>query len=162
MIVKFILSILVKNRPGVMSHVSGLFTRRGYNIDSIAVGVTDKPENSTMTIIVDGDENTLNQFKGQLLKLPDVLDVKDLPYHGSLVRELLLMRIRVESEKRTEVFGILEVFGAMADEITDDSMLVEMNGNPRQVSGLLNMLSKFPILEMARTGQIALAYRTDL
>lgn len=84
-----------------MSHVSGLFTRRGFNIDSIAVGVTENPETSVITIVLQGDENTLSQVQNQLLKLADVISVKHVPYHESVVRELLLIRVRTEQEKRT-------------------------------------------------------------
>lgn len=158
---KHALSILVKNRPGVMSHVSGLFTRRGFNIDSIAVGVTDNPDISIMTIVLRGDENTLTQFQGQLLKLADVIKVKHLPYHDSIIRELLLVRVEANVQQRSEIFGIVEVFGGRIAEITDTSILIEMNGNPRQVNGVINMLSRYGIREMARTGQIALAYETE-
>ncbi len=153
---KHILSILVNNRPGVMSHVSGLFTRRGFNIDSIAVGVTDKPDVSIITIVLKGDDSTLVQVQNQLLKLADVVSVKHLPYHDSVVRELLLIRVNAPSEKRTEIFGIVEVFGGKAVEITENSLLIEINGNNRQVNGFIRMLKPYGILEMARTGQIAL------
>lgn len=153
---KHILSILVNNKPGVMSHVSGLFTRRSFNIDSIAVGVTDNPDFSTITIVLRGDEQTLAQFQQQLLKLADVVKVSQLNFHNSITRELLLLRIEADVERRAELFGIVEVFGGRIDEITEDSMLIELNGDSRQVAGMLKMLQKFNIIEMARTGQIAL------
>ena len=140
-----------------MSHVSGLFTRRGYNIDSIAVGVTDQPERSSMTIVLRGDEATLQQFHGQLLKLPDVIEVKVLPYHASVVRELLLVRVKAEASNRSEIFAIVEVFEGRVSDITEESMLIEVHGNSRRISGMIKMLSRFGILEIARTGQIALA-----
>ncbi len=140
-----------------MSHVSGLFTRRGYNIDSIAVGVTDDPERSSMTIVLRGDENSLEQFHGQLLKLPDVLEVRVLPYHASVVRELLLVRVKALPEKRPEIFAIAEVFDGKVADINEENMLIEVNGNSRRISGIIQMLSRFGILEIARTGQIALA-----
>ncbi len=158
---KHILSILVRNRPGVMSHVSGLFTRRGYNIDSIAVGETQDPQISVMTIILKGDENTANQFKGQLLKLADVIDVRLLPYHQSIIRELVLVRIKVEPKNRTEVFGIIEVFHGKIYEIHEDTILIEVEGNPRQINSFLNVMNHFGILEIARTGQVALPLYTE-
>jgi len=139
-----------------MSHVSGLFTRRSFNIDSIAVGVTDNPDFSTITIVLRGDEQTLAQFQQQLLKLADVVKVSQLNFHNSITRELLLLRIEADVERRAELFGIVEVFGGRIDEITEDSMLIELNGDSRQVAGMLKMLQKFNIIEMARTGQIAL------
>ncbi len=158
---KHILSIEVKNKPGVMSHVSGLFTRRGFNIDSIAVGVTDNPEVSIITIVLRGDENTLRQFQGQLLKLADVMKVRHLPYHDSIIRELLLIRVKADSRDRNEIFGVVEVFGGKIAEITETDILIEMNGNSRLVNGIIRMLSPFGILEMARTGQIALAFTSE-
>lgn len=140
-----------------MSHVSGLFTRRGFNIDSIAVGVTDQPERSIMTIVLRGDEHTLGQFHGQLLKLPDVIEVKILPYHASVSRELLLIRVRAEAGKRHEILAIVEVFDGKIADITEESILIEVNGNSRRISGMIKMLSRFGIMDMARTGQIALA-----
>ena len=97
---KHILSIYVKNEPGVMSSVSGLFTRRAFNIDSIAVGTTEDPAVSSMTIVMNGDDNDLRQFQGQLLKLADVLEVRTLPYHGSVTRELMLVRVDTASSRR--------------------------------------------------------------
>lgn len=140
-----------------MSHVSGLFTRRGFNIDSIAVGVTEKPEISIITIVLKGDDNTVLQVQNQLLKLADVISLKHLPYHESVVRELLLIRVRAEQEKRTEIFGIVEVFDGKIVEITEHDILIEMHGNNRQVNGFIKMLNPYGILEIARTGQIALA-----
>ena len=145
-----------------MSHVSGLFTRRGYNIDSIAVGVTHEPNVSVITIVLRGDDRTLTQFQGQLLKLADVIEVKALPYHDSVIRELVLIRVSCKQEDRTQVFGIVEVFHGRIQEITQDSILIEMQGSPRQVGSLMTMLEPFAIQEIARTGQIALALKTEV
>lgn len=158
---KHILSILVRNRPGVMSHVSGLFTRRGFNIDSIAVGVTDNPEVSSITIVLKGEDSAPEQFKGQLLKLADVIEVKILPYNASLIRELLLVRVNATSRERSEIKGIAEVFGATIAEITEKSMLIELNGENRRIVGIMKMLAPFGISDIARTGQIALAYEEE-
>jgi len=144
-----------------MSHVSGLFTRRGYNIDSIAVGVTENPTISIITIVLKGDEKALSQFQGQLLKLPDVVEVKVLPYHDSLIREIVLVRVKSTGGQRNELFGIVEVFGGKVAEVTDDSILVEIHGSGRQIAAAIKILTTFGILEMARTGQIALAYHTE-
>ena len=125
---RHILSIYVRNKPGVMNQVSSLFTRRAFNIDSIAVGTTENEDVSTMTIILKGDAHDLDQFKKQLLKLADVLDLKEIPYYASVLRELLLVRIHAKKEKRAELFGIIEVFTGNILEITDDTMLLEANG----------------------------------
>lgn len=157
---KHVLSIRVRNKPGVLSHVSGLFTRRSFNIHSLAVGVTERPEISIITIVLIGGDETLSQFKGQIMKLADVLEVKDLPYHDSLIRELLLIRVRAKQENRVQIFNIVEVFNGNIAEITEDSMLIEVHGSNRQINGIIRMFNEFEILEMARTGQIALNFLT--
>jgi acetolactate synthase-1/3 small subunit len=159
--VKHILSIYVKNEPGVMSSVSGLFTRRAFNIDSIAVGTTEKPDVSTMTIVMNGDENDLRQFQGQLLKLADVLEVRTLPYHGSVTRELMLVRVKAPADRRTELIAIVDAYEGKVVELTTDTMLIEINGNSRRISGAMQLLEKHGIVEMARTGQIALGFESD-
>ncbi|MBR30975.1 MAG: acetolactate synthase small subunit [Spirochaetaceae bacterium] len=159
---KHILSIVVRNKPGVMSHVSGLFTRRGYNIDSIAVGVTHEDGVSVITIVLRGDDQVLTQFQGQLLKLADVIEVRTLPYHDSVIRELILIRVSCKKDDRTQIFGIVEVFHGRIQEIMPESMLIEMQGSPRQVNSLLTMLEPFGIMEVARTGQIALPLQTEM
>jgi len=143
-----------------MSHVSGLFTRRGFNIHSIAVGVTENPEVSIMTIVLIGGEDAQAQFKEQMLKLADVLEVKALPFEGSLVRELLLIRVKADRDNRVQLFNIVEVFGGLVAEITDESMLIEVHGSNRQVNSIINMFREYGIVEMARTGQIALEFQT--
>lgn len=140
-----------------MSHVSGLFTRRSFNIDSIAVGMTEDPNFSTITIVLKGDEHSVEQFEEQLLKLSDVVSAKRMNYYESIARELLLIRVHANAEQRGEILGIVEVFGGKIDEITEESMLIELNGNRRRVNGIVDLLKKFGILEIARTGQIALA-----
>lgn len=159
---KHTLNILVNNHPGVMSHVSGLFTRRGYNIDSIAVGVTQDPEISSMTIVVKGDETVLSQVKKQLLKLPDVLSVEDLAYHSSVNRELVLMHVSINDSTRLEVISLCQVFKANIAEITNDSILLEYSGNNRQVGNFIDTMKQFGILEIVRTGQVALKYKKNI
>mgnify|MGYP001577977728 CR=1 FL=1 len=157
---KHVISILVNNHPGVMSHVSGLFTRRGYNIDSIAVGVTENPEVSCMTIVVKGDEAVVGQVKNQLLKLTDVLKVDDLAYHESITRELVLIIVKSSDSTRFEIISICDVFKAKIVDMAGESLMVEFSGSSRQVNAIIEMLKKFGIKEMARTGQIALPYQT--
>jgi acetolactate synthase I/III small subunit len=154
---KHTLSILVNNHPGVMSHVSGLFTRRSYNIDSIAVGVTENPEVSSMTIVLKGDDSVVDQVKKQLLKLPDVLKVTDLFYTEAITRELVLLKVEAKDSNRTEIISLCGVFGSKIVDVTDSSLIVEFSGNARQVTAFISMMTKFGIIEMARTGQIALA-----
>ncbi|MDX1960426.1 MAG: acetolactate synthase small subunit [Leptospiraceae bacterium] len=154
---KHTLSILVNNHSGVMSHVSGLFTRRGYNIDSIAVGVTHDPEISSMTIVVKGDEHVVNQVKKQLMKLPDVISVKNLHYVESVIRELVIINLKADDVTRPEVISICDVFKAKILDATETSVIVEYSGNSRQVNSIISLLKKFGINEIARTGSIGIA-----
>ncbi len=156
------LNILVNNHAGVMSHVSGLFTRRGYNIDSIAVGVTDNPELSNITIVVKGDEAVVTQVKKQLLKLPDVMSVVDMRYNESITRELVLIVVKVADASRIEIISICNVFHAKIVDMTEDTVMVEFSGNPSQVNIIISMLKKFGIMEMSRTGQIALSCQSAI
>ncbi|PJZ56543.1 acetolactate synthase small subunit [Leptospira barantonii] len=157
---KHILKILVNNHPGVMSHVSGLFTRRSYNIDSIAVGVTVNPEVSSMVIVVKGDESTVDQVKRQLLKLPDVLEVEDLAYHDCVSRELVLIVVKLSEATRTEILSVCDVFEAKVADLTHSSLTIEYSGNSRKVNAIVEILSKYGIEEIVRTGQIAIRYRS--
>ena len=154
---KHTLNILVNNHPGVMSHVSGLFTRRSYNIDSIAVGVTENPDISSMTIVLKGDDAVVDQVKQQLLKLPDVLKVTDLFYMEAITRELVLLKVEAKDSNRTEIISLCGVFGSKIVDVTDTSLMIEFSGSARQVAAFITMMTKYVILEMARTGQIALA-----
>ena len=154
---KHTLNILVNNHPGVMSHVSGLFTRRSYNIDSIAVGVTENPDISSMTIVLKGDDAVVDQVKQQLLKLPDVLKVTDLFYMEAITRELVLLKVEAKDSNRTEIISRCGVFGSKIVDVTDTSLMIEFSGSARQVAAFITMMTKYGILEMARTGQIALA-----
>ena len=154
---KHTLNILVNNHPGVMSHVSGLFTRRSYNIDSIAVGVTENPDISSMTIVLKGDDAVVDQVKQQLLKLPDVLKVTDLFYMEAITRELVLLKVEAKDSNRTEIISLCGVFGSKIVDVTDTSLMIEFSGSARQVAAFITMMTKYGILEMARTGQIALA-----
>ncbi|MDF3822012.1 acetolactate synthase small subunit [Leptospira sp. 96542] len=158
---KHTLSILVNNHPGVMSHVSGLFTRRGYNIDSIAVGVTDSAEVSSMTIVLNGDDFLVGQVKNQLLKLPDVLRVQDMAYASSVQRELVLISFTVTENNRSEALTVCNGFGVSILEMTEDSLLIEFSGNSRQVTNVISVIKPFGIREISRTGQIAIAYRNQ-
>ncbi|TGL87292.1 acetolactate synthase small subunit [Leptospira congkakensis] len=158
---KHTLSILVNNHPGVMSHVSGLFTRRGYNIDSIAVGVTENADVSSMTIVLNGDDFIVGQVKNQLLKLPDVLKVQDMAYASSVQRELVLISFSITETNRSEALTICNGFDVKILEMTEDSLLIEFSGNSRQVTNVISVIKPFGILEISRTGQIAIAYRNQ-
>ena len=150
------ISILVRNHPGVLSHVAGLFTRRAYNIESIAAGVTEVPEVTRITIVVTGDEVILEQVTKQLRKLIDVIKVQDLKYSESITRELVLMTIFVPKEKRQEVLTTANTFQATVVDISEKTMTLEFVGNERKINTVTQALSGFKVKDLARTGFVAL------
>ena len=150
------ISILVRNHPGVLSHVAGLFTRRGYNIESIAAGVTENPEVTRITIVVSGDEVILEQVTEQLRKLIDVIKVQDLKYSESITRELVLLTLMVPRDRRQEVIIAANTFGATVDDISDKTMTLEFVGNERKVNTVIKALDGFKVKDLARTGFVAL------
>ncbi|MBW1709841.1 MAG: acetolactate synthase small subunit [Deltaproteobacteria bacterium] len=153
---KKIISILVRNHPGVLSHVAGLFTRRGYNIESIAAGETENPDVTRITIVVAGDETILEQVTKQLRKLIDVIKVQDLSYSKSITRELVLLTIFSPAERRAEVINVVNTFDATMVDIADKTVTLEFVGNARKVSTIMKALEGFKVKEIARTGLVAL------
>lgn len=151
-----VISVLVRNHPGVLSHVAGLFTRRAYNIESIAAGITERPDVTRITLVVSGDETVLEQVVKQLRKLIDVIRVVDLKYAQAVTRELVLMTVILPAEKRVEFIQIANSFGAKIVDISDQTATLEFSGNERQINSVLMALGDFKIKEMARTGLIAL------
>ncbi len=154
---KKVLSVLVENTPGLLSHVSGLFSRRGFNIDSFSAGVTADPRFSRMTIVASGDEQILDQIEKQLRKLEDVLHIKTLENGQSVCRELILVKIRAKANERQEVMNVVEIFRANIVDVTKDSMVVEMTGNQNKLDAFLSLLDGYEILELARTGVTGLS-----
>ena len=153
---KHILSVLVNNHAGVLSRVSGLFSRRGFNIESLAVGVTDRPGVSRMTIVVDGDENTVDQVEKQLAKLIDVIKVEKLDVENSVHRELALIKVNADTSVRSEIMQIAEVFRANIIDISEKTLTIEISGSAKKVAAMQDMLRPFGILEDVRTGLISL------
>jgi acetolactate synthase I/III small subunit len=151
-----VISVLVRNHPGVLSHVAGLFARRAYNIESIVAGVTDRADITRITLVVTGDESILEQVTKQLRKLIDVLGVIDLKYSQSITRELILMTVFLPSEKRVELIQVANSFGATIVDISDQTATLEFSGNERRINTLLMALAPFKVKEIARTGLIAL------
>jgi acetolactate synthase-1/3 small subunit len=151
-----VISVLVRNHPGVLSHVSGLFARRAYNIESIVAGITDRADITRITLVVTGDESILEQVTKQLRKLIDVIGVIDLKYSQSITRELILMTVYLPSEKRVELIQVANSFGATIVDISDQTATLEFSGNERRINTLLMALTPFKIKEIARTGLIAL------
>ena len=155
---KSVLSVLVNNSSGVLSHVSGLFTRRGYNIDSLSVGATQDVLKSVITLVVDEDEKMVKQIIKQLYKLVDVIQIDNLTHEESLKRELVLVKVTVNRKNRTELLSLVEAFKAVIVDMNQTSAMLELSGYPRKIEAFIQGMSEFGITEVARTGTIALAF----
>lgn len=156
---KHIISVLVENKFGVLARVAGLFSARGFNIDSLAVGETEDATVSRMTIVVAGDEKILEQVTKQLHKLVDVIKVQDMTKEEHIDRELMLIKVNATGDRRSEVMQIVDIFRAKIVDVSPKSVVVEMTGAPEKVKALLNLLAPFGIKETVRTGRIAMARR---
>jgi acetolactate synthase I/III small subunit len=151
------ITALVENKPGVLARVSGLFARRGFNIESLAVSITDDPSVSRMTIVVTGDDSVLDQINKQTFKLVDVIKVIDYSDIPILERELAMIKVNAESHQRAEIMQIVDIFRAKIIDISDSSFTIEVTGNVDKVDALETLLKPFGIMEVVRTGKIALA-----
>lgn len=153
---KFVIAALVENKFGVLARVAGLFSARGFNIDSLAVGETEDPHVSRMTIVVEADEKTLEQVKKQLNKLIDVIRVQDLTGGEYVDRELILIKVKAEDAKtRERVVKVVDSTGAEIIDIGKKSVTVEESGDEHRVKALIELLRPYGILEIVRTGKIA-------
>lgn len=153
---KHTISVIVENKPGVLSRVSGLFARRGFNIESLAVGVTEDPQVSRITIVAEGDESDLEQIIKQLYKLIDTLRVFDLPRDKSIERELALIKVSANEKTRPEITQIADVFRARIVDVSEWSIIIEISDEHSKVDSIEAMLQKYGIKEMVRTGTIGL------
>ena len=158
---RHIISVIVENKFGVLARVSGLFSSRGYNIDSLTVGETNDPEVSRMTIVVRGDDSILDQVTKQLDKLVDVIEVIDLPRERSVRRELCLIRVKCDNVTRTEILEITNVFRAKTVHICHTSLIIQITGTESKINGFIKLMEPFQILEMARTGIAAMLRNND-
>ena len=149
---KRVLSLLVENTTGVLSRVAGLFTRRGYNIDSITAGVTADPRFTRITVVVRGDENILDQIEKQLGKLEDVIAIKELKGDASVCRELAMIKVEVSEESREGVIAIANIYRAKIVDVDKDSMIIELVGTQSKLDAFLELLVGYEVLELARTG----------
>lgn len=147
-----VFSLLVDNNPGVSSRVSGLFSRRGYSIDSITAGVTADPRFTRITIVASGDELILSQIEKQVRKLEDVIEIKVLHPEDSVYRELIMVKVRANKTERTEIISVADIFRAKIVDVEKDSLMVELTGNGSKVDAFLELLEGYEILELARTG----------
>ncbi len=153
---KHTLAVLVENKPGVLTRVAGLFSRRGFNIESLAVGVTEKPDTSRMTIVVSGDDRVLEQVMKQLNKLIDVIRVSDISDDEVVHRELGLIKVGVDSSTRAEVMQIVDIFRAKIVDVGTKSLVIEVTGDESKINAMEQLLRQFGIKEMVRTGKIAM------
>lgn len=158
---KKVLSLLVDNTSGVLSRVAGLFSRRGYNIESLTVGETADPRYSRMTVVAEGDEQILEQITKQLAKLIDVVDIKILEAETSVSRELVLVKVRVEGESRQSVIAMANVFRGKVVDVGTDSLIIELTGQQSKLDAFIRLLKDYEILELARTGITGLSRGSD-
>lgn len=153
---KHTISILVENKFGAMNRIVGLFSARGYNIDSISVGTSEDDSVARVTIVSKGDDDVIEQIIKQLNKLIDVTKVADLTYEGFVERELVLIKVSANKNSRAEVMQISEIFRSKIIDISPRSMTIEATGSEQKVDAMIKMLEPFGIKEIARTGQVAL------
>ena len=154
---KHTISVLVENRPRVLARTAALFSRRGFNIDSLAVATTENPQVSRMTIMVTGDDAVLEQITKQLDKLVDVIKVLDHTGESLVTRELALVKINAEPEKRAEIIQITSIFRANIVDVAEQTFIIECTGGADKIDALLGMLEKFGVRELMRTGRVVLA-----
>ena len=153
---KHTLSILVENKPGVLTRVAGLFARRGFNIESLVVGESEDPRLSRMTITIDGAEQPIDQVTKQLHKLINVVKIRDLDPESMVARELALMRINADGDKRTEVLQLAEIFRAKVVDVDRKTMTLEVTASPDTLEALEKLLQPLGIIEIVRTGTVAI------
>ncbi len=152
-----VLSILIDNTPGALSRVVGLFSRRGYNIDSLTVGETENPAVSRMTVAVTGDKIILDQIEKQISKLENVIEVKELTGDASVCRELILVKVAAAQEARPSINAIVEIFRAKIVDVASDTMMIELTGNQAKLDAFTKLLDGYEIKELVRTGITGLA-----
>jgi acetolactate synthase-1/3 small subunit len=153
---KHIIVALVEDRPGVLDHMASLFRRRGFNIESIAVGHSEAPHLSRMTLVVNGANTMVEQVRKQLDKLIDVVKVSDITGEKTIIRELALIKVKATSVTRSEILQIVDIFRANIVDVAADSVTIEVTGDDAKIDSLLDLLRGFGLRELARTGRIAL------
>ena len=153
---RHVLSALVQNKPGVLAHVSGMLASRGFNIDSLAVGETEHHNLSRMTFVIHGDDNVLDQVRKQLDKIVTVVRVDDISSENFVERDLMLIKVASPPEKRPEVFQLTESFRGRVVDIQHDNVMVEISGTEGKIEAFIQLMRPYGILELVRTGRIAL------
>ena len=155
---KHTLAVLVENRPGVLTHISGLISRRAFNIESIAAGYTEEPDTTRITIVVEGNEIEQEQVVNQLSKLVDVIKISDLTAVESIHRELALIKVKASAETRSDIINIVDIFRAKIVDVNRETMVIELSGDETKIDALCQVLEvDHGIIEIVRTGRIALS-----
>lgn len=155
-VMKHTLSVLVEDEAGVLTRIAGLFARRGFNIESLAVGPAEQIGISRITMVVPGDDAIIEQLTKQLYKLINVLKVQDITTIPCVERELMLLKVNATASTRSEILELVQIFRAKVVDVSDDSLTIEVSGDPGKMVAIVQMLNKFGIREIARTGKIAL------
>src|SRR5438270_8998911 len=157
---RHVLSALVQNQPGVLAHISGMLASRGFNIDSLAVGETEEPELSRMTFVVHGDDAVLEQVRKQLDKIVTVVQVQDISSENFVERDLMLIKVKASPAQRMEITLLVEMFRARVVDVSATDLMLEISGQERKVEAFIDLMRPYGILELARTGRIALVRGT--
>ena len=157
---RHVLSALVHNQPGVLAHVSGMLASRGFNIDSLAVGETEDANLSRMTFVVHGDSAELEQVRKQLDKIVTVVKVQDISSEDFVERDLMLLKVKAVPEKRMEIVLLVEMFRARVVDVSAQDMMIEISGQEQKIEAFIDLMRPYGILELARTGRIALVRGT--
>ena len=155
---KYFLAVLVENKPGVLTHVSGLISRRAFNIESISAGYTEEPSVTRINIVVSVEsENELDQVVNQLSKLIDVIKIVNLSKSPSIERELVMIKVRANKQTRADLVSVVDIFRAQIVDITSENVVIELTGSQNKIDAICEVLSDYDIVEIARTGPIALS-----
>jgi acetolactate synthase-1/3 small subunit len=160
MSMRHVLSALVQNQPGVLAHISGMLASRGFNIDSLAVGETEKADLSRITFVVHGDDGVLEQVRKQLDKIITVVKVQDISSEDFVERDLMLIKVTAAPEKRNEIVLLVEMFRGRVVDISSTNLMIEISGTERKIETFIDLMRPYGILELARTGRIALVRGT--
>ena len=158
---KKVFQLLVNNTSGVLSRISGLFARRGYNVESITAGVTSDPRITRITIVASGDDEILEQIEKQVSKLEDVRNIKELKPEKSVYRELIMIKVRAAAEQRQSIIAVADIFRAKIIDVAPESLIIELTGNQQKIDAFIDLLEGHEILEQARTGIAGLGRGTE-
>ncbi|MFP6583774.1 MAG: acetolactate synthase small subunit [Candidatus Hydrogenedentota bacterium] len=156
-----IINILVDNQFGVLSRISGLFSARGYNIESLCVGITEDPTISRMTVVVEGDDKIVEQITNQLNKVIEVIEVNDLTKDSHVERELVMVRLNTDAKRRSQLLEVVNIFRAKVVDVSPDALIIEATGSIDKITAFIDMIRPYGIEKLARSGRIALARTTN-